>query len=78
VLFRSAAPGLKAKAEAVAAANLPTRLQPKAEAFAKASGELVKAAAALAGLGSKAGGAAVEQSVQTLHSRYQDLEKIFN
>ena len=75
---RTAAPDLKAKAEAVTAAKLSTRLQPKAEAFAKASGELVKAATALAGLGPKADGAAVEQAVQTLHSRYQDLEKIFD
>ncbi len=75
---RAAAPGLKAGAEAVSAAKLSTRLQPKAEAFAKASGELVKAAAALAGLGPKADGAAVEEAVQKLHSRYQDLEKIFD
>ncbi len=75
---RAAAPDLKAKAEAVTAAKLSTRLEPKAEAFAKASGELVKAATVLAGLGPKADGAAVEQAVQKLHSRYQDLEKIFD
>ncbi len=75
---RAAAPDLKAKAEAVTAAKLSTRLQPKAEAFAKASGELAKAAAVLAGLGPKTDGAAIEQAVQKLHSRYQDLEKIFD
>ncbi|MGZ5497904.1 MAG: hypothetical protein ACXWHI_04210 [Candidatus Aminicenantales bacterium] len=75
---RAAAPDLKAKAEAVTAAKLSTRLEPKAEAFAKASGELVKAATVLAGLDPKADGAAVEQAVQKLHSRYQDLEKIFD
>ncbi|MGZ5554380.1 MAG: hypothetical protein ACXW3H_01285 [Candidatus Aminicenantales bacterium] len=75
---RAAAPDLKAKAEAVTAAKLSTRLEPKAEAFAKASGELVKAATVLAELGPKADGAAVEQAVQNLHSRYQDLEKIFD
>ncbi len=75
---RAAAPDLKAKAEAVTAAKLSTRLEPKAEAFAKASGELVKAATVLAGLGPKADGAAVEQAVQKLHSRYQDLEKVFD
>ncbi|MGZ5488747.1 MAG: hypothetical protein ACXWF4_09465 [Candidatus Aminicenantales bacterium] len=75
---RAAAPDLKAKAEAVTAAKLSTRLEPKAEAFAKASGELVKAATVLAGLGPKADGAAVEQAVQKLHSCYQDLEKIFD
>ena len=75
---RAAAPDLKTKAEAVAAAKLPTRLQPKAEAFAKASAELVQAAGALAGLGAKADGAALEPAVQTLHRRYQELEKIFD
>ncbi len=75
---RAAAPKLKAEAEAVAAAKLPARLQPKTEAFAKASTELLKAADALAGLGAQAGGTAVEQAVQKLHGRYQELEKIFD
>lgn len=75
---RAAAPDLKAKAEAVTAAKLPANRQEKSEAFAKASAELVKAAVVLAGLGEKADGAAVEQAVQKLHSRYQDLEKIFD
>jgi hypothetical protein len=75
---RAAAPDLKAKAEAVTQAKLSARLEPKAEAFATASGELVKAATVLAGLGPKADGAAVEQAVLKLHSRYQELEKIFD
>jgi hypothetical protein len=75
---RAAAPDLKAKAEAVTKATLPTRLQAKSEAFAKASAELAKAAAVLAGLGPQADGAAVEQAVNKLHGRYQDLEKIFD
>jgi hypothetical protein len=75
---RAAAPDLKSKAEVVAGATLPARLQAKSEAFAKAAGELVQAAAALADLGADAAGAAVEDAVQKLHSRYQDLEKIFD
>jgi len=75
---RSAAPDLKAKADAVTQAKLPARLEAKAEAFAKASGELAKAAGVLAGLGAKADGAAVEQAVLKLHARYQELEKIFD
>jgi hypothetical protein len=75
---RAAAPDLKAKAEAITKAKLSARLEPKAAAFAKASGDLVQAAEVLAGLGAKADGAAVEQAVQKLHSRYQDLEKIFD
>jgi hypothetical protein len=75
---RAAAPDLKAKAEAIVPAKLSTRLQPKAEAFAAAAGELVKAATVLAGLGPDAGAAAVEQAVLKLHTRYQELEKIFD
>jgi hypothetical protein len=75
---RAAAPELKAKAEAIVPAKLSTRLQAKAEPFAKAADELVKAATVLAGLGPKADGAAVEQAVLKLHSRYQELEKIFD
>jgi hypothetical protein len=75
---RAAAPGLKAKSEAVAAADLPARLQAKKGAFAEASAELVRAAGVLAGLGAQADGAAVEEAVQRLHARYQDLEKIFD
>jgi hypothetical protein len=75
---RAAAPDLKAKAEAVTKATLPARLQAKSDAFAKASDELAKAAAVLAGLGPKADGAAVEQAVNKVHTRYQELEKIFD
>jgi hypothetical protein len=75
---RAAAPDLKTKAEAVAAAKLPASRAAKAEDFTKAAGELLKAADALAGLGDKADGAAVEAAVQKLHSRYQELEKVFD
>jgi hypothetical protein len=75
---RAVAPDLEAKAAAVTKAALPARLQAKSEAFAKAADEMLKAAAVLAGLGDKADGAAVEQAIQKLHGRYQDLEKIFD
>jgi hypothetical protein len=75
---RAAAPDLKAKAAVIPGAKLSTRLQPKADAFAKAAGDLVQAVDVLAGLGPKADGAAVEQAVLKIHSRYQDLEKIFD
>jgi hypothetical protein len=76
--IRAAATDLQAKAEAVTKATLPARLQAKAETFTKASGELLKSATVLAGLGEKAAGTAVEQAVQKLHARYQELEKIFD
>ena len=75
---RAAAPELKAKAEAVTLAKLSTRLEPKAEMFKAAAAELVKAASALAALGPKADGAAIEQAVLKLHASYQDLEKVFD
>jgi len=76
--IRAAAPDLKAKAEAVAQAQLSARLQPKAEKFNAAAADLVKAATALAGLGAGADGAALEKAVLALHGRYQDLEKVFD
>ena len=75
--IRTAAPELKAKAEAVTLAKLSTRLEPKAEMFKAAAVELVNAASTLAALGPKAKGEAIEEAVLKLHTRYQELEKIF-
>ena len=75
---RAAAPDLKAKAEAVTKATLPARLQAKAEMFNGAAAGLFEAAGALAALDPRADGAAVEQAVLKLHTRYQELEKIFD
>jgi len=75
--IRTAAPELKAKAEAVTLAKLSTRLEPKAEMFKAAAAELVNAASTLAALGPKAKGEAIEEAVLKLHTRYQELEKIF-
>ncbi len=75
---RAAAPDLEAKAKAIVPVALPARLQPKAEAFAEAADGLAKAASALAGLSAQADGAAVERAVLELHTRYQELEKIFD
>jgi len=76
--IRAAAPDLKSKAEAVTQAKLAARMEPKADQFKAAAAELVKAAAVLADLGPKADGAAIEQAVLKLHSRYQELEKVFD
>ena len=75
--IRAAAPDLMAKAEAVTKATLSARLQPKSEVFNAAAAALVEAATALAGLGPQAEGAAIEHAVHKLHTRYQELEKIF-
>ncbi len=76
--IRAAAPDLKAKAEAVTQAALPARLAAKAEPFKAAAAGLVEAADALAALGPDADGAAIEQAVLKLHTRYQEVEKIFD
>jgi len=76
--IRTAAPDLKAKAEAVTQAKLAARMEPKADQFKAAAAELVKAASVLAAFGPTADGAAIEQAVLKLHTRYQDLEKIFD
>ncbi len=74
---RKAAPEMKAKAEAIAAAKLSKRLEPKTDAFLSAVNELSQAAGELAGLGANADGAALEAAVQKIHAKYQALEKIF-
>jgi hypothetical protein len=76
---RGAASDLRAKAEAVAGAQLPKRLEPKAAAFKQAAAALVEAAAELDML-AQAGSddaEALDRSVIKVHTKYQDLEKIF-
>jgi hypothetical protein len=76
--IHAAAPDLKAKAEAVTQAKLSARLEAKRDAFNTAAAGLVEAASALAALGPGADGAAVEAAVLKLHTRYQELEKVFD
>jgi hypothetical protein len=76
--IRAAAPELMAKAEAVTKATLSARLQPKQATFNAAASALAEAAAVLAGLGRQAEEVAIEHAVQRLHTRYQELEKIFD
>jgi hypothetical protein len=76
--IRAAAPDLKAKAEAVTQAKLSARLEAKRDVFNSAAAGLVEAASALAALGPKADGAALEAAVLKLHTSYQALEKVFD
>jgi hypothetical protein len=64
---------LAAKAEAITKASLPKRLESKAEAFQKAAADLNEAAKALAA----APEASLAAAVETVHTRYQALEKVF-
>lgn len=68
---------LVAKAEAIARATLPTRLQAKADAFKNASEGLVADARQLVGLCAVRDQTAIEKAVGALHLRYQGLEKVF-
>jgi hypothetical protein len=72
---RKAAPGLLAKAEAVAKAQLPKRYEAKAAEFKAASAALVEAAQALAGTGND--GSALDTAVNQLHAKYEALTRIF-
>jgi hypothetical protein len=74
---RRVAPEMKAKAEAVAKAQLPKRLEAKAEMFKSAAAELVQATGELESLGAGGNGAALERAVNKIHAKYQALEEIF-
>lgn len=75
--IRKTAPEMKAKAEAVAKAQLPKRLEAKAELFKSAAAALVEAATDLVSLGKSGGPDALEKAVDKIHAKYQELEKIF-
>jgi len=73
----SVSPDLVTKAEAIAAATLPARLQSRTDAFKKASEGLVAEARHLAAICTARKQAEVEKAVGALHVRYQGLEKVF-
>ncbi|MBP1767521.1 MAG: hypothetical protein H6P98_1636 [Candidatus Aminicenantes bacterium] len=66
------------KAEAIAKASLPKRLESKAPVFATAAQELLAAAKALAETAKSGRGEATAAAVETLHAKYQALEKVFD
>jgi len=76
--IRGAGADLVAKAEAVTKATLPTKLEAKAGAFKTAAGELLEAAKALDAAGQAHDHTGMEKGVDTLHAKYQALEKLFD
>jgi hypothetical protein len=68
---------LVARAEAVAGATLPKRVEGKAAAFKTAAGALVADAKALAAACRVNRPSEIEQAADRLHSRYQQLEQVF-
>jgi len=76
--IRTASPGLVAKAEAVTKAALPQRLASKSDAFKKAGADLLEAAKALDTAATGHDHDGMTKGVERLHSRYRELEKIFD
>jgi hypothetical protein len=68
---------LQTKAEALSKATLPKRVEAKAEAFKKESGQLVADAKALVAACKANQPAGIEKATDTLHARYEGLGKIF-
>jgi hypothetical protein len=66
------------KAEAIAKATLPKRLESKSQAFGLAAQELLEAAKALTETAKSGQGEAIAAAVEVVHTKYQGLEKIFD
>ena len=72
-----ASPDLLTRAETLSKATLPKRVEAKAEAFKKESGQLVADAKALVAACKANQPAGIEKATDTLHSRYEGLGRIF-
>jgi hypothetical protein len=68
---------LQARAEAIAKATLPRRVEARADAFKKESAQLVSDAKALVVACTANQPAGIEKATGTLHSRYEGMGKIF-
>jgi hypothetical protein len=68
---------LQTKAEAVAKATLPKRVEAKADAYKKETAQLVADAVALVAACKANQPAGIEKATDTLHARYEGLGKIF-
>lgn len=66
------------KAEAITKADLPKRLEAKTDEFSVAAKELLEASKKLKKTCSTKDATAIEKAVEFLHTKYQNLEKIFD
>ncbi len=66
------------KAEACSNAKLPKRLENKTEEYQKTVKELVEKTTALKEALKTNDGALIDKAVDVMHSKYQDLEKMFD
>lgn len=75
---RSVADDFIQKAEAITKAELSSRLEAKAEEFSAAAQALYEASKKLKAACMEEDGEAIEKAVEFLHTKYQELEKIFD
>ena len=76
--IRSVSEDMWIKAEAIAKATLPKRLEAKTEQFTRASLDLVESTKSLVEVAKSIDGTAIEAAVERVHTCYQNLEKIFD
>jgi hypothetical protein len=69
---------LTAKAEAITMAALPKRLEAKTDNFNIAAAELYESVKALAETAKSGQGQAIAEAVERMHTKYQNLEKVFD
>jgi hypothetical protein len=66
------------KAKGITNAKLPTRLEAKADDFSSAAQELLEASKKLKATCLTENSDLIEKAVEYLHTKYQNLEKIFD
>ncbi len=76
--IKSVADDLVQKAEAVTKASLPKRLESKAEDFTAAAQELYASSKSLTEACQQGNEESIEKAIDHLHTKYQNLEKIFD
>jgi hypothetical protein len=76
--IKASAPELLTKAEAVLKAALPARLEPRKAQFEAAAAALYEAAKALAVAAETQTGTPVDAAVENVHTKYQELVKVFD
>ena len=76
--IRSVSDDMILKAEAITKAKLPKRLEAKADEFSSAAQELLEASKKLKATCLTENTDLIEKAVDFLHTKYQNLEKIFN
>lgn len=70
--------GMISKAEACTNAKLPKRLEGKTDEYQKLTKELVEKTMALKDALKTNDGAVIDKAVDVMHSKYQDVEKLFD